>query len=108
MKEEQIKEYEAHLRRLNEMAKELGVEFTYMDSHGAIVVSNRDASVLESLIIANMLRQDIFAKAVLGAVGFFFEHKEDMKDVVARIRESDASNVAKEMVDKLLKDNVFK
>ena len=108
MKEEQLKEYEAHLRRLNEMAKELGVEFTYMDSHGAIVVSNGDASVLESLITANMLRQDGFANAVLNAVKFYFSHQEDMKDSVIRMREVDANNVAKEMVDKLLKDNGFK
>ena len=108
MKEEQMKEYEAHLRRLNEMAKELGVEFTYMDSHGAIVVSNRDVSVLENLIIVNMYRQDAFANAVLKAVELYFSLQEDMKDSVIRMREADANNVAKEMVDKLLKDNGFK
>lgn len=108
MKEKQLKDYEAHLRKMGEMAKELGVEFTYMDSHGAIVVSNRDVSVLENLIIVNMYRQDAFANAVLKAVGFYFSQQEDMKDSVIRMREVDANNVAKEMVDKLLKDNGFK
>ena len=107
MKEEQIKEYEAYLRRLNEMAEELDVEFTYMDSHGAIVVSNGDVSVLENLIIVNMYRQDAFANAVLKAVGFYFSQQEDMKDSVIRMREVDANNVAKEMIAKLLKDNGF-
>jgi len=108
MKEEELKEFEAHLKRLGEMADELGVKFTYMDDHGAIVVSNHDASLLESLIAANMYRQDIFAKAVMNAVMLFITHQEDMKDQVAKIRESDANDKAKRMVEKLLKDNGFK
>ena len=107
MKEEQLKEYEAHLRKMEEMAKEIGIEFTYLDNGGAIVVSGGDPTVLENLITANMYRQDTFAKAVLNAVQFFFSHQEDMSDCVSKMREQDALNEAKNAVKKLLKENGF-
>ena len=108
IKEKQLKEYEAHLRKMEEMAKEIGIEFTYLDDGGAIVVSGGDPSILESLITVNMYRQDVFAKAVLNAVQFFFSHQEDMRDCVSRMREQDALNKAESVVDKLLKENGFK
>ena len=108
MKEEQLKDYEAHLRKMEEMAKEIGIEFTYLDNGGAIVVSGSDPTVLENLITVNMYRQDTFAKAVLNAVQFFFSHQEDMRDCVSRMREQDALNKAESVVDKLLKENGFK
>lgn len=107
MKEKQLKDYEAHLRKMGEMAKEIGIEFTYLDNSGAIVVSEGDPSILESLITANMYRQDVFAKAILNAVQFFFSHQEDMSDCVSKMREQDALNEAKSAVDKLLKENGF-
>ena len=107
MKEEQLKDYEAHLRKMEEMAKEIGIEFTYLDNGGAIVVSGGDPTVLENLITVNMYRQDTFAKAVLNAVQFFFSHQEDMSDCVSKMREQDALNEAKIAVDKLLKENGF-
>nr|DAO79870.1 MAG TPA: hypothetical protein [Caudoviricetes sp.] len=107
MKEERLKEYEAHLRKMGEMAKEIGIEFTYLDNSGAIVVSEGDPSILESLITANMYRQDVFAKAILNAVQFFFSHQEDMHDCVSKMREQDALNEAKDAVEKLLKENGF-
>ncbi len=108
MKKEQLKEYEAHLRKMEEMAKEIGIEFTYLDSYGAIVVSEGDPSILEKLITVNMYRQDGFAKTILNAVKFFFSHQKDMSDCVSKIREQDALNEAKDAVDKLLKDSGFK
>lgn len=108
MKEEQLKEYEAHLRKMVEMAKEIGIEFAYMDNHGALVVSGGAPTVLESLVTANMYRQDGFAKGILNAVQFFFSHQEDMSDCVSKMREQDALNEAKDAVDKLLKENGFK
>lgn len=108
MKEEQLKDYETHLRKMGEMAKEIGIEFTYLDNVGAIVVSEGDPSILESLITANMYRQDVFAKAILNAVQFFFSHQENMHDCVSKMREQDALNEAKSAVDKLLKENGFK
>ena len=108
MKKEQLKEYEAHLRKMEEMAKEIGIEFTYLDSYGTIVVSGGDPSVLENLVVMNMYRQDTFAKAVLNAVQFFFSHQEDLSDCVSRMREQDALNEAKGAVDKMLKENGFK
>jgi hypothetical protein len=108
MKEEQLKDYEAHLRKMEEMAKEIGIEFTYLDNGGAIVVSGGDPTVLENLITVNMYRQDTFAKAVLNAVQFFFSHQEDMSDCVSKMREQDALNEAKGAVEKLLKENGFK
>ena len=107
MKEKQLKDYEAHLRKMGEMAKEIGIEFTYLDNGGAIVVSEGDPSILESLITANMYRQDAFAKAILNAVQFFFSHQEDMRDCVSKMREQDALNEAKDAVEKLLKENGF-
>lgn len=107
MKEEQLKDYEAHLRKMEEMAKEIGIEFAYMDNHGALVVSGGDPTVLESLVTANMYRQDVFAKAILNAVQFFFSHQEDMHDCVSKMREQDALNEAKDAVEKLLKENGF-
>lgn len=107
MKEKQLKDYEAHLRKMGEMAKEIGIEFTYLDNSGAIVVSEGDPSILESLITANMYRQDVFAKAILNAVQFFFSHQEDMHDCVSKMREQDALNEAKDAVEKLLKENGF-
>ena len=107
MKEEQLKDYEAHLRKMEEMAKEIGIEFTYLDSYGTIVVSEGDPSVLENLVTMNMYRQDTFAKAILNAVQFFFSHQEDMRDCVSKMREQDALNEAKSAVDKLLKENGF-
>ena len=104
---EKLKDYEAHLRKMGEMAKEIGIEFTYLDNIGAIVVSEGDPSILESLITANMYRQDVFAKAILNAVQFFFSHQEDMRDCVSKMREQDALNEAKSAVDKLLKENGF-
>ncbi|WP_281642669.1 hypothetical protein [Hoylesella loescheii] len=108
MKEKQLKDYEAHLRKMGEMAKEIGIEFTYLDNSGAIIVSEGDPSILESLITANMYRQDVFAKAILNAVQFFFSHQEDMSDCVSKMREQDALNEAKSAVDNLLRDNGFK
>lgn len=107
MKEEQLKEYEAHLRKMEEMAKEIGIEFTYLDNGGVIFVSGGDPTVLEGLVTANMYRQDTFAKAILNAVKFFFSHQEDMHDCVSKMREQDALNEAKSAVDKLLKENGF-
>lgn len=104
---EKLKDYEAHLRKMEEMAKEIGIEFTYLDDGGAIVVSEGDPSILESLITANMYRQDTFAKAILNAVQFFFSHQEDMSHCVSKMREQDALNEAKSAVDKLLKENGF-
>lgn len=108
MKEKQLKDYEAHLRKMGEMAKEIGIEFTYLDNSGAIIVSEGDPSILESLITANMYRQDVFAKAILNAVQFFFSHQEDMHDCVSKMREQDALNEAKSAVDNLLRDSGFK
>lgn len=108
MKEEQLKEYETNLVRLKGFSNGIGVDFAYIDSRGSIVLSSGDSTKLENLIIVNMYRQDAFANAVLKAVGFYFSQQEDMKDSVIRMREVDANNVAKEMVDKLLKDNGFK
>ena len=102
-----IEEYEAHLRKMEEMAKEVGIEFTYLDNGGVIFVSGGDPTVLEGLVTANMYRQDTFAKAVLNAVQFFFSHQEDMSDCVSKMREQDALNEAKGAVDKLLKENGF-
>lgn len=104
---EKLKDYKAHLRKMEEMAKEVGIEFTYLDNGGAIVVSGGDPTVLENLITVNMYRQDTFAKAVLNAVQFFFSHQEDMSDCVSKMREQDALNEAKSAVDKLLKENGF-
>lgn len=108
MKEEQLKEYEAHLRKMKEMAKEIGIEFTYLDNGGIIVVSGGDPTVLENLVTVNMYRQDTFAKAILNAVQFFFSHQEDMSDCVSKMREQDALNEAKSAVDNLLRDSGFK
>ena len=108
MKEEQLKNYEAHLRKMEEMAKEIGIEFTYLDNSGVIVVSGGYPTVLESLVTANMYRQDTFAKAIFNAVQFFFSHQEDMHDCVSKMREQDALNEAKGAVEKLLKENGFK
>lgn len=105
---EKLKDYEAHLRKMEEMAKEIGIEFTYLDNGGAIVVSEGDPSILESLITTNMYRQDTFAKAILNAVQFFFSHQEDMSDCVSKMREQDALNEAKSAVDNLLRDSGFK
>ena len=105
---EKLKDYETHLRKMEEMAKEIGIEFTYLDDGGAIVVSEGDPSILENLITTNMYRQDTFAKAILNAVQFFFSHQEDMHDCVSKMREQDALNEAKSAVDKLLKENGFK
>lgn len=55
-----------------------------------------------------MFRQDVFAKAIVNAVSFFFSHQEEMKDVATKLREEDALNEAKIAVDKLLKENGFK
>ena len=93
---------------MEEMAKEIGIEFTYLDNGGAIVVSEGDPSILESLITTNMYRQDTFAKAILNAVQFFFSHQEDMSDCVSKMREQDALNEAKSAVDNLLRDSGFK
>lgn len=108
MKEKQLKDYEAHLRKMVEMGKELGIEFTYMDDRGILAVSSKSPFVLENLITANMYRQDAFAKAILNAVQFFFSHQEDMHDCVSKMREQDALNEAKDAVEKLLKENGFK
>ena len=108
MKEKQLKDYKAHLRKMEEMAKEVGIEFTYLDNGGVIFVSGGDPTVLECLVTANMYRQDTFAKAILNAVKFFFSHQEDMHDCVSKMREQDALNEAKSAVDKLLKENRFK
>lgn len=107
MKEKQLKDYEARLRKMEEMAKEVGIEFTYLDNGGVIFVSGGDPTVLEGLVTANMYRQDTFAKAILNAVKFFFSHQEDMHDCVSKMREQDALNEAKSAVDKLLKENGF-
>lgn len=107
MKEEQLKEYKAHLRKMQEMAKEIGIGFMYLDNEGNTVVSGGFPSILENLIIANMCCQDVFAKAIINAVSFFFSHQEEMKDVVTKLREEDALNEAKSAVDKLLKENGF-
>lgn len=108
MKEKQLKDYKAHLRKMEEMAKEVGIEFTYLDNGGVIFVSGGDPTVLEGLVTANMYRQDTFAKAILNAVKFFFSHQEDMHDCVSKMREQDALNESKSAVDKLLKENGFK
>ena len=108
MKEEQLKEYRAHLVRLRELSKEIGVDFAYIDSYGVLVFSSGDPTKFEALITANMYRQDVFAKAILNAVQFFFSHQEDMSDCVSKMREQDALNEAKSAVDKLLKENGFK
>lgn len=105
---EKMKEYEAHLRKMEEMAKEIGIEFTYLDNGGAIIVSGGKPRILEALVIMNMYRQDTFAKSILNAVQFFFSHQEEMKDAVTKLREEDAFNEAKIAVDKLLKENGFK
>lgn len=102
-----MKEYEAHLRKKEEMAKEIGIEFTYLDNGGAIIVSGGKPRILEALVIMNMYRQDTFAKSILNAVQFFFSHQEEMKDAVTKLREEDAFNEAKIAVDKLLKENGF-
>jgi len=108
MNEKQLKEYEAHLRKMEEMNKEIGIEFTYLDSGGAIIVSGGKPRVLEALVVMNMYRQDTFAKSILNAVQLFFSHQEDMSDSVSKMREQDALNEAKKAVDKLLKENGFK
>nr|DAW77033.1 MAG TPA: hypothetical protein [Caudoviricetes sp.] len=107
MKEKQLKEYEAHFRKMVEMGKELGIEFAYMDDRGILAVSSKSPFVLENLITANMYRQDVFAKAIINAVSFFFSHQKEMKDAVTKLREQDALNEAKSAVDKLLKENGF-
>ena len=107
MKEEQLKEYEAHLRKMEEMAKEIGIEFTYLDNGGIIFVSGGVPTVLENLVIVNMYRQDTFAKAILNAVQFFFSHQDYMRDCVSKMREQDALNEAKSAVDNLLRDSGF-
>ncbi|MBF1591659.1 MAG: hypothetical protein HXO19_11335 [Prevotella shahii] len=79
----------------------------YLDNEGNTVVSGGFPSILENLIIANMCWQDVFAKAIINAVNFFFSHQEEIKDVVTKLREEDAPNEAKSAVDKLLKENGF-
>ena len=108
MKEKQLKDYEAHLRKMGEMAKDIGIEFTYIDDRGILAVSSKNPFVLENLITANMYRQDVFAKAIINAVSFFFSHKKEMKDAVTKLREQDALNEAKSAVDNLLRDSGFK
>lgn len=108
MKEEQLKEYKAHLRKMQEMAKEIGIGFMYLDNEGNTVVSGGFPSILENLIIANMCCQDVFAKAIINAVSFFSLHQEDISHCVSKMREQDALNEAKNAVDKLLKENGFK
>ena len=101
MKEEQLKEYETNLVRLKGFSNGIGVDFAYIDSRGSIVLSSGDSTKLENLIIVNMYRQDAFANAVLKAVGFYFSQQEDMKDSVIRMREVDASNVAKDLAKRV-------
>ena len=108
MKEEKVKEYAAHLVKLRELSKELGVDFAYIDSRGMLVLSSDNPTKFEALITMNMYRQDVFAKAIIDAVIFFFSHQEEMKDAVTKLREQDAFNEAKSAVDKLLKENGFK
>ena len=106
--DEKIKDYEAHLRKMKEMAKEIGIVFTYLDNEGNTVVSGGSPRILENLIIANMCCQDVFAKAILNAVQFFFSHQEDISHCVSKMREHDALNKAKSAVDNLLRDIGFK
>lgn len=107
MKEEKIKEYEAHLVKLKDLSKELGVDCAYIDSRGVLVLSSDKPTKFEGLITMNMYRQDVFAKAIINAVIFYFSHQEEMKDAVTKLREEDALNEAKSAVDKLLKKNGF-
>lgn len=108
MTQEEYKEYRSHLDAIREMSAKDGIKFFYTDDRGNMLISDSKSSVLETLLVGNMYRQDAFRDVILRCIKYYFEFKDEMTDSIRAVREEDSRNIAEKMINDLLKENGFK